>query len=81
MSRSSRGARRDDKYFLTGFIDMDVENIPSPLDIARAKTEQAYTGLIESQVGEALTKCDAEVTEFSVWFISAGNNQSNFRVH
>ncbi|CAK9290154.1 unnamed protein product [Gordionus sp. m RMFG-2023] len=44
----------------TGFVDMCVNHIPSPLENARRKIEHIYTGPIDSDIGDALVACDPE---------------------
>ncbi len=43
----------------TGFVDMCVAHCPSPLEAAATKVEQIYTGDQQSEVAEAMKKCDA----------------------
>ncbi|OTA86450.1 hypothetical protein M434DRAFT_399894 [Hypoxylon sp. CO27-5] len=42
----------------TGFVDMVVKNIPSPLEAAEHKLEQYYTGPLDTKVAESMKKCD-----------------------
>ncbi|KAI0137571.1 P-loop containing nucleoside triphosphate hydrolase protein [Hypoxylon sp. NC0597] len=42
----------------TGFVDMIVKNIPSPLEAAEHKLEQYYTGPLDTKVAESMKKCD-----------------------
>ncbi|KAK6330318.1 hypothetical protein TWF730_004811 [Orbilia blumenaviensis] len=42
----------------TGFVDMIVEHVPSPVDGAKAKIESAYTGPLDSDVANAMLTCD-----------------------
>lgn len=44
----------------TGFVDMCVQHVPSPLKNARKKIETTYTGPVESDLGESMTECDPE---------------------
>ena len=44
----------------TGFTEMCVEHIPSPLDNARHKIEQTYSGPSDSPLAEAMAECDAD---------------------
>ncbi|XP_065333503.1 116 kDa U5 small nuclear ribonucleoprotein component [Cloeon dipterum] len=44
----------------TGFVEMCVEHIKSPLDNARAKVEHIYTGPLDSEIAEDMCKCDPE---------------------
>jgi U5 small nuclear ribonucleoprotein component len=43
----------------TGFVDMCLAHCPSPLEAAPAKVSQIYTGDQQSEVAEAMKKCDA----------------------
>ncbi|KAI1414924.1 P-loop containing nucleoside triphosphate hydrolase protein [Hypoxylon sp. FL1857] len=42
----------------TGFVDMIVKNVPSPLEAAEHKLEQYYTGPLDTKVAESMKKCD-----------------------
>lgn len=44
----------------TGFVDMCVQHIPSPLKNARNKIETTYTGPADSDLGDSMTECDPE---------------------
>uniref|UniRef100_A0AAR2JSD2 116 kDa U5 small nuclear ribonucleoprotein component n=1 Tax=Pygocentrus nattereri TaxID=42514 RepID=A0AAR2JSD2_PYGNA len=44
----------------TGFVDMCVQQIPSPHSGARAKIEHSYTGGLDSDLGEAMAECDPD---------------------
>ncbi|KAL6476761.1 hypothetical protein MHYP_G00152600 [Metynnis hypsauchen] len=44
----------------TGFVDMCVQQIPSPHGGARAKIEHSYTGGLDSDLGEAMAECDPD---------------------
>ncbi|KAI1761814.1 P-loop containing nucleoside triphosphate hydrolase protein [Hypoxylon sp. FL1150] len=44
----------------TGFVDMVVKNVPSPLDAAEHKLEQYYTGPLDTKVAESMKKCDQD---------------------
>lgn len=44
----------------TGFVDMIVKNIPSPLEAAEHKLEQYYTGPLDTKVAESMRKCDQD---------------------
>ena len=44
----------------TGFVDMVVEHIPSPVEGAKAKIENTYTGPLDTDVVRAMEKCDAQ---------------------
>lgn len=41
---------------------MCVQHIPSPQGGARTKIEHTYTGGLDSDLAEAMTECDPEVT-------------------
>ncbi|KAI1657647.1 P-loop containing nucleoside triphosphate hydrolase protein [Daldinia decipiens] len=44
----------------TGFVDMIVKNVPSPLEAAERKLEQYYTGPLDTKVAESMKKCDQD---------------------
>lgn len=44
----------------TGFVDMLVKHIPSPLENAAHKVQQYYTGPIDSEVADSMLKCDPD---------------------
>ncbi|KAI6089731.1 P-loop containing nucleoside triphosphate hydrolase protein [Hypoxylon rubiginosum] len=44
----------------TGFVDMVVKNVPSPLEAAEHKLEQYYTGPLDTKVAESMKKCDQD---------------------
>ncbi|TGZ79772.1 P-loop containing nucleoside triphosphate hydrolase protein [Ascodesmis nigricans] len=44
----------------TGFVDMLIEHVPSPLEGARRKIEQTYTGPLDTDVVKAMETCDPE---------------------
>lgn len=48
--------------FLAGFVDMCVHHIPSPQGGARTKIEHTYAGGLDSDLAEAMTECDPEVS-------------------
>ncbi|XP_033104264.1 116 kDa U5 small nuclear ribonucleoprotein component-like [Anneissia japonica] len=50
------------KFFgdFTGFVDMCVEHIPSPVMAAKNKVEHVYTGPSDSDLAEAMIDCDSE---------------------
>lgn len=48
--------------FLAGFVDMCVQHIPSPQGGARTKIEHTYTGGLDSDLADAMTECDPEVS-------------------
>jgi len=44
----------------TGFVDMIVEHIPSPLDGAKSKIEHTYTGPMDTGLVESMLSCNAD---------------------
>ncbi|KAI2626399.1 P-loop containing nucleoside triphosphate hydrolase protein [Xylaria nigripes] len=44
----------------TGFVDMIVQHIPSPVEAAERKLERYYTGPLDTKVAESLKKCDQD---------------------
>ncbi|KAI9662467.1 MAG: hypothetical protein M1821_008634 [Bathelium mastoideum] len=44
----------------TGFVDMVVEHIPSPLVGTRRMLERYYTGPLDTQTAEAMQECNAD---------------------
>jgi len=44
----------------TGFVDMCVEHISSPLDHAKRKVEHIYTGPSDSDLAEEMMQCESE---------------------
>ncbi|KAI1138203.1 P-loop containing nucleoside triphosphate hydrolase protein [Hypoxylon sp. FL0543] len=42
----------------TGFVDMIVKHVPSPLEAAEHKLEQYYTGPLDTKVAESMKRCD-----------------------
>ena len=44
----------------TGFVDMIVKHIPSPLEAAEHRLEKYYTGPLDSKVAESMKKCDQD---------------------
>nr|CAG4643708.1 EOG090X00RJ [Lepidurus arcticus] len=44
----------------TGFVDMVVKHVPSPLVAAERKVPHIYTGPLESQAGQDMINCDPE---------------------
>ncbi|KAI1185438.1 P-loop containing nucleoside triphosphate hydrolase protein [Nemania serpens] len=42
----------------TGFVDMMVKHIPSPVEAAETKLQQHYTGSLDTKVAESMKKCD-----------------------
>ncbi|KIW65561.1 hypothetical protein PV04_07811 [Phialophora macrospora] len=58
----------------SGFVDMVVQHLPSPVGGARRMLDNYYTGPLDSKVGEAMTKCDSDgplVVEVTKLFSSA----------
>ncbi|CAG8473113.1 24812_t:CDS:10 [Cetraspora pellucida] len=51
-----------DQFFgqATGFVDMVVQHIPSPEKNASKKIEHTYTGPMDTDVAEAMRKCDSD---------------------
>lgn len=45
----------------SGFVDMVAEHVPSPSDNARNKMVHAYTGPLDSDIGDDILNCDPEV--------------------
>ncbi|XP_057292851.1 116 kDa U5 small nuclear ribonucleoprotein component-like [Hydractinia symbiolongicarpus] len=44
----------------TGFVDMCVQHVPSPLSAASSKIRHCYTGPYDSEIAESMIDCDAE---------------------
>ncbi|ETI25957.1 hypothetical protein G647_02734 [Cladophialophora carrionii CBS 160.54] len=44
----------------SGFVDMVVQHLPSPVDGAKRMLDNYYTGPLDSKVGEAMMKCDSD---------------------
>lgn len=44
----------------TGFVDMVVQHIPSPVEGARKKLERYYTGPLDTKVASAMASCDQD---------------------
>ncbi|KAH9894610.1 P-loop containing nucleoside triphosphate hydrolase protein [Xylariomycetidae sp. FL2044] len=44
----------------TGFVDMIVQHVPSPVEAAEHKLQQYYTGPLDTKVAEAMNKCDQD---------------------
>lgn len=44
----------------SGFVDMVSQHIPSPAQNALAKIQQIYTGPLDTEVAQAMAKCDAD---------------------
>ncbi|ROW18356.1 hypothetical protein VPNG_00516 [Cytospora leucostoma] len=42
----------------TGFVDMVVQHIPSPVEAAQRNLERYYTGPLDTKVAESIQKCD-----------------------
>ncbi|CAG8836006.1 6476_t:CDS:2, partial [Racocetra persica] len=51
-----------DQFFgqATGFVDMVVQHIPSPEKNAIKKIKHTYTGPMDTEVAEAMRKCDSD---------------------
>lgn len=51
-----------EKFFgtATGFVDMVLQHIPSPLDGAKAKVENTYTGPLDTEVVRSMMSCDQD---------------------
>jgi U5 small nuclear ribonucleoprotein component len=45
----------------TGFVDMIVEHVKSPMINAQTKIDHMYTGPNDSDLAEIMTQCDPEV--------------------
>jgi len=44
----------------TGFVDMVVDHIPSPVEGAKTKIEHTYTGPLDTDLAKAMLGCDAD---------------------
>jgi 116 kDa U5 small nuclear ribonucleoprotein component len=44
----------------TGFVDMVVQHIPSPVEAAQRLLERYYTGPLDTKVAESMKRCDAD---------------------
>ncbi|KAH6656933.1 P-loop containing nucleoside triphosphate hydrolase protein [Truncatella angustata] len=44
----------------TGFVDMIVQHVPSPVEGAQRKLERYYTGPLDTKVAEAMKTCDQD---------------------
>ncbi|RYP62718.1 hypothetical protein DL771_009609 [Monosporascus sp. 5C6A] len=44
----------------TGFVDMIVNHIPSPVEAAVRRLEKYYTGPLDTKVAESMKKCDQD---------------------
>lgn len=44
----------------TGFVDMVVQHIPSPVQGARQKLEKYYTGPMDTKTAQSMLECDAD---------------------
>lgn len=44
----------------SGFVDMLVQHVPSPLEGARLKLDRYYTGPIDSKTAESMISCDQD---------------------
>ena len=51
-----------EKFFgpATGFVDMILQHVPSPVEGAQKKLELHYTGPLDTKVAAAMTACDSE---------------------
>ena len=47
---------------MSGFVDMCVNHIPSPLDHASVKVQHIYTGPIDSPLAQDMVNCDPDVS-------------------
>ncbi|QSL64146.1 hypothetical protein MERGE_000301 [Pneumocystis wakefieldiae] len=43
----------------TGFVDMVIKNIPSPIEGSLAKIQHTYTGPLDSEIAQSMLKCDS----------------------
>ncbi|KAK5058912.1 hypothetical protein LTR84_011176 [Exophiala bonariae] len=44
----------------SGFVDMVVQNLPSPAEGAKRTLDNYYTGPLDSEVGKAMSTCDSD---------------------
>ncbi|KAK6070190.1 elongation factor Tu GTP binding domain-containing protein [Seiridium cupressi] len=44
----------------TGFVDMIVQHVPSPVEGAQRKLERYYTGPLDTKVADAMKSCDQD---------------------
>jgi len=44
----------------SGFVDMIVDHVPSPVDGAKDKLERYYTGPLDTKVVDSIAKCDQD---------------------
>ncbi|KAL1990330.1 hypothetical protein VTN49DRAFT_6169 [Thermomyces lanuginosus] len=44
----------------TGFVDMIIQHIPSPVEGAQKKLERYYTGPLDTEVAKAMAACDQD---------------------
>ncbi|KAJ9297602.1 hypothetical protein DTO271G3_4377 [Paecilomyces variotii] len=44
----------------TGFVDMVVQHVPSPVEGAQKKLERYYTGPLDTKLGAAMAACDQD---------------------
>ena len=44
----------------SGFVDMIVDHVPSPVEGAKDKLEHYYTGPLDTKVAESIAKCDQD---------------------
>ena len=45
----------------SGFVDMCVDHVPSPVAAAKMKVENLYTGPMDSDLVDTMIECDPEV--------------------
>lgn len=45
---------------VTGFVDMVIQHVPSPVEGAQRKLERYYTGPLDTKVAAAMTSCNPE---------------------
>ncbi|KAK6437221.1 hypothetical protein LTR95_006582 [Oleoguttula sp. CCFEE 5521] len=64
----------------SGFVDMVVEHVPSPVEGAKQKLDNYYTGPLDSQTAESMLKVDAEgplVVQITKLFNTSDARSSN----
>jgi U5 small nuclear ribonucleoprotein component len=44
----------------SGFVDMAVQHLPSPIEGAKRTLDNYYTGPLDSEIGKAMLSCDAD---------------------
>ncbi|KAL1960757.1 hypothetical protein VTO42DRAFT_6587 [Malbranchea cinnamomea] len=65
---------------VSGWVDMIVEHIPSPLEGATRQLEKYYTGPLDTKVGSAMAKCDQDgplVIQVSKLFVTQDASKFN----